>query len=368
MITYNIGFNLREYLGTHTVYMVTTINGVRKFKSTKWKVKPKEWDQRLERVRESHINFEQINKDLAARKQALISTMLDAQLKGKQTVSLDYSGGHTVKNFVEAWVAEVKGKRSPETIENNLKHLRKLTAFAGEEITFKDIDSDFLRKYETHIRKDGKDNSTYVTAIWKTLKKWFNAARKKGITDLYPFDNYENPTYNPDEKDYLTLNELDRWEVYAKGATGEARETAVYFLLGCYSGLRISDWFRFSLKNIRKDQISIRTQKNQSYVSIPIHRRLKLVLDLIKNTPLTITEPYINRRLKKIANHLKIKKHLSSHSGRKTFAVTMCAERGISSETCAEIMGITISVCVKSYYRVTPEKVKYETSKAWEGI
>lgn len=53
-----------------------------------------------------------------------------------------------------------------------------------------------------------------------------------------------------------------------------------------------------------------------------------------------------------------IKKNLRTHIGRHTFWV-LCAELGLSIETTAELMGITISVC-KTYYKVTRQKVNRE--------
>lgn len=371
MITYNIEYILRQYGETHTVYLVTTINGVRKFKSTRWKVKPSQWDSKAERARDNHLKAEEINQDLAARKQALISSLLAAQLQGKSKIDLN-TVHHNLYSFVEGWIEEVRNKRSEGTIKANEKHLKKLKDFAGPDLTFDEIDTAFLSRYENHIRGKGtkhrKGNSTYITAIWKTLKKWFNAARKKGLTDNYPFDQYENPVYDPDEKDFLNLSELNKWEKFTEGAKGETKQAALYFLLGCYSGLRISDWFKFSLKNVHNKEIRLRATKNNSWLTVPIHSRLKKVLDQIKVTPLTVSEPFINREIKEIAKSLKIDKYLTTHSARGTFAKTICLERGVTSETTAEIMGITLAVFIKSYSKITPEKIKIETSRAWAGL
>jgi integrase len=71
----------------------------------------------------------------------------------------------------------------------------------------------------------------------------------------------------------------------------------------------------------------------------------------------------MNRTLKGIAG---IKKRITTHTGRHTFAITMCAEAGISAETCAELMGITIATCVNNYYRVTNRKIDKECLGAWK--
>jgi integrase/recombinase XerD len=84
--------------------------------------------------------------------------------------------------------------------------------------------------------------------------------------------------------------------------------------------------------------------------------------------PLKEPEPMINRELKEIAKRLGIGKSLSSHSARRTFAITMCLDRGIRSESIAEMMGITLDTFVKAYSKVTPEKILKETQLAWQGL
>jgi hypothetical protein len=46
----------------------------------------------------------------------------------------------------------------------------------------------------------------------------------------------------------------------------------------------------------------------------------------------------------------------------------MCLERGISSETAAKLMGITLSVFEKNYSYVTSDKILMETSAAWKDL
>jgi site-specific recombinase XerD len=69
--------------------------------------------------------------------------------------------------------------------------------------------------------------------------------------------------------------------------------------------------------------------------------------------------------LKLIGLAAKINKNLRTHIGRHTFAV-LCAELGLSIETTAELMGITIKVA-SVYYKITRSRVKDEFA-AWGKI
>jgi integrase len=96
---------------------------------------------------------------------------------------------------------------------------------------------------------------------------------------------------------------------------------------------------------------------------MPIIGRLQKHLERVRQVPLKITEQEMNRTLKGMAG---IKKRITTHTGRHTFAITMCAEKGISAETCSELMGITIATCVNNYYRVTNRKIDKECLGAWQ--
>lgn len=101
---------------------------------------------------------------------------------------------------------------------------------------------------------------------------------------------------------------------------------------------------------------------------MPVSSPLKRALERIKDIPLEIEEPTINEKLKEIAKECEINKRITSHTGRHTFAITMCAEQGISCETCATLMGITIATCSDNYSRVSNIKIEKETITAWEGL
>jgi site-specific recombinase XerD len=347
-------------------------------------VSVRQWSVKDEQVK-NHPLENDINARLRDAKSKVSSKFNERVLSGKHITSKElktvFSGGRDMNNlfdFTESFIKEVQHKRSASTLENYRKHLLRLELYnGGKSLFFEDIDQDWLAKYETTLRDEniGKDqdrklSNNYVHALFKTLKVIFNAAIKKGIITDYPFDRYENPVYVAPVKDYLTLEEIAKIEKFADETTDPVlKQTAVYFLLGISTGLRISDWFTFDIKeNIKDGKVFLRAKKNGEWVTMPVNAILKRNLTRMAKLPLSIEEPTINEKLKIIAKKNKISKHLTSHSGRHSFAITLCADRGISSETCAELMGITINTCVENYYRISNRKIDSETVRAWEGL
>lgn len=363
------------------IYLRLTIAGQSSFISTGHAVPLNMWDEKKERVKDGFLLASVINPDITTRKQTVIKRLAEIQVAGGTITAaqakLLFAGAdlRNIFDFVEAYSAEVKHKREEGTLENYRKHIKVLEDFHGSRnLTFQEINHSYLVKFEAYLRARAKGDGqllggNYIFAIFKTLKTFFNAARKRGLISHYPFEAYESPEYKAPGKDYLTLAELDKMEQFLESKNYVVYQTVLYYLLGCYSALRISDWYRFSYKTHVKDQrLQLWTKKNGEWVTMKIMGRLAKILELVRDTPLTITEQEINRTLKDLAKDAEINKKLSTHTARHTFAITMCADQDISAETCAELMGITLKTCVENYYKVTNRKIDKETGRAWEGL
>ncbi len=353
------------------IYIRIYINGKRTYKATGYEVLQKDWDEVSETVRPSCRDAAHINADLATKKSVLLQELVGQQVNGKQisvaSVKQSMAGAASLNLplFVEQFKKEVAGKRGEGTIRNYTKHLKKLVDYHGSgNLTFSDITPQYLINYELFLRASVGNN--YTHGLLKTLRTFFNAALKRKLITDYPFGAYEFPQYNSPVKAYLTMEELQAWENHLPEIKEPAiYQTALYFLLGAYSSLRISDWGKFNKTMVEGDMIRLRATKNNANISMPISRPLARVLKLIEKTPLTIEEPTINEKLKTIASDLEINKHITSHTARHTFAVTICLSNKISSETAAELMGITLQTFVENYSQVTDEKIKRETKVAW---
>jgi integrase/recombinase XerD len=357
----------------YPIYIRITVNGRTKYIASGIFVVKGNWDSKNELIR-NHASSDIWNADLASRKQTLIQAIVERQVKGVETTAAEVKdifskNSNNFFDFASSFINEVRHKRRANTLENYRKHLLKLELYHGSRILmFDQLTHDYLVKYEEYLRSHVGEN--YIHALWKTLKTFFNAARKRGVTTAYPFANYENPKYTAPEKDYLTMPEIKEIEKLADRTKDPTiRQTAVYFLFGCYSGLRLSDWRQFSMtKHVHGDEIVLRAIKNKEPIAIPIHTRLRRNLARMRATELTMEEPVINRTLKEIAGLIGSGKRITTHTGRHTFAVTMCLNRGISSEVVAELMGITLKTFVGNYSQITRSKMMEEARRAWKTL
>lgn len=107
------------------------------------------------------------------------------------------------------------------------------------------------------------------------------------------------------------------------------RNTAYYFLLGSYSGLRHSDWVRFNYETMVEDGfLKLRAKKNKKYVVMLIGKTLNKILHVVKELPPPMSNQKCNVMLKAIGTSVAIKKELTTHVARHSFGC-MCAANKI---------------------------------------
>jgi site-specific recombinase XerD len=368
------------------IYVRVTVNRKRSLISTKVKVFPSQWDKHGQKII-NHPSRKQLNVTITNKLNQVLKS-----LNKREMEEVHYTA-ESIKNtvvgkdrtnifvFAETYASEVGGKREQGTITNYGKHMRKLEVFVGsKELTFEEVDVDFLNRYESFLRKQVLEykkgsrplNNNYVHLLMRTFRKMFNAAKIKGLTSNYPFDAYEFPSVKPPMKDYLSIDEMKLFEELVETTANKSwKQAGIYLLFGCYTGLRISDWklFNPATKIVENGKrILLRAKKNGEWVGMKISNPLQRNLKRMEATPLTMEEQTINEKLKEIAGDLKIKKKLTTHSGRHSFAITLCAELGISVESCAELMGITVKTCIDNYYRVSRVKLDNATDAAWNEL
>lgn len=110
------------------------------------------------------------------------------------------------------------------------------------------MSSDFLLKFEIYMREECRLSTNTIARHMKSLKRYVNVARKKGIITEYPFLNYTIRTEQV-HRDALTEKELEILEKYRESLS-EPNEVLNAFLFSCYTGLRYSDVRIFTKQNI----------------------------------------------------------------------------------------------------------------------
>jgi site-specific recombinase XerD len=338
----------------------------RRFLPLQIKLKPSEWDRQTQRVKSTHPKAGVINNVLKLKLADLQGNMATEMLN--KDFSIDRIAGKKVEKttfmyFAGKCLSEWEKRRSPATITAYMSMLTQLRNF-DRFVFIEDITPDWLARYEQHCRTECGDAGTlkriaFVSVIIKE-------AIRKDIVQKDPFIIYKKPPKKNPPKIWLTVNELGRIEKLAETSPSDIlRNTAYWFLLSCYTGLRYSDIEKFNAKKmIQEGRMVLYTQKTGEVVSIKLTRKLKDLIRKVGKLPAIYSNQKANQYLKAIAHVCKIDKVLTFHTGRHTFAV-QCANLGISQEVTAKLLGQSDLRTTAIYYKITNTRVDNEMKK-WE--
>jgi len=101
--------------------------------------------------------------------------------------------------------------------------------------------------------------------------------------------------------------------------------------------------------------VILQAKKNKKIVSIPIHTRLKNVLEFVKDNPFSLSEEKTREFAKEISKLAGIKKHVKFHTSRHSFAMLLM-KKGFSIDETSHLLGDTVAVA-RIYARIHNESL-----------
>lgn len=149
------------------------------------------------------------------------------------------------------------------------------------------------------------------------------------------------------------------------------------FLVSCFTGLAYADLSNLSKEHLYNAPngslwIKINRKKTDEKSTIPV---LKIVEDLIikyEDNPLSISKNKLfpvssnqrmNGYLKEIADICGIRKELTTHIARHTFATTVTLNNDIPIETVSKMLGYSSLKTTRIYARILDRKIENDMNK-----
>lgn len=230
----------------------------------------------------------------------------------------------------------------------------------------------FVTEFEhfllVHERMQTNSAHKYIV----NLKRIMNVAVSLEWIPKNPFDNFRCSYTNP-EREILTQAELDVM-LYKQIDMPRLSEVRDIFLFCCYTGFAYADVAKFERDALTigmdgKYWLSTIRQKTGTRESVPL---LSIPLEIInrfkdhsfcekynKLLPVNSNQKY-NAYLKEIAVICGIKKTLTSHMARHTFATTVTLSNGVPLETVSKMLGHTKLSTTQIYAKVLDTKVSQD--------
>lgn len=241
--------------------------------------------------------------------------------------------------------------------------------YKREDLYLRELNLSFIQSFHTFLKIDKGMAQNSSTKHLKLLKKIINLAVANSYMTYNPFATYKVER-EPVEIDFLDEEEL-RKIINFDTPLPRLERAKDMFLFGCFTGLAYIDIKTLAPEHFEKDSagriwIKKRRVKTGVLSRIPLLPIAKLILDKYKGGTklLPIQDPAdINKYLKDIAILCDIKKRITFHTSRHTFASTVTLANNISLEVVSKMLGHTNTRMTTHYAKLIDKCIGEQMDK-----
>lgn len=374
--------------GEALLYVRVTVNQKRSNISLKRRIPINQWDAKKSRckgagagvqqlnnyIEQSYNKLFQIYQDLTYREELITSKIIKAKFVGEDEKSkslLDLIEYHSKKIENTLAIGSIRNFGVTENYLNKFLQKEKKTT----DIYLKQLDYKFLIDFESYLANVwpvGHPKALSQNTIMKhiqRLRKIVTLAYHLEWLERDPFARWK-PKYEKTNREFLSETELDSLENYDFNNDRLDRVRDL-FVFSCYTGISYIDIMALTSNNIVKgidgaNWIVTKRKKTNNAVKVPLLAKAEEIIEKYSGHPMTavtlsllpiITNEKLNAYLKEVANHVGIKKNLTFHMARHTFATTITLSNGVPIETVSKLLGHTKIATTQIYARVLEHKV-----------
>lgn len=401
----NIRFIVRDMDSDteQTVYVTSRFGRNEKLMyATPLKVEPIFWNEKDGRVKSSKYCAyrDEVNGALNAIEVLVKSFIAKAATSDNETVSkeslknlLDIhfgkkkAKGGDFHSFFEDFIKQCDFRLSPrkadQAIDYKTKREYARTYYYIQEyeknrkirLEFCDIDKLFFNDFVTYLQELNLSTNT----IWHktvSIKAVMKAANEQELTDNTKYATFKNIS-EESQAVALSEKELDLLAKFDFSQSPRLERTRDLFLIGCWTGLRFSDFTRIKRENIKDNMLTIQQQKTNEFVTIPLHPVFISIWEKYNGVlPSDISNRQFNDNLKDVCKEAGINERVmksitkggkkqttvyekwqlvSSHTARRSFATNLY-KSGFPSISIMQITGHKTESSFLKYIKVTKEE------------
>lgn len=391
--TFNLLFYVRRArpnrLGEVPIFMRITVNGVRSDISEKKFILPEHWNSLKGKAVESSKGCKEINLFLDAIRMRILTIRRNMELDGTELTAqslLDrYLGKdkperHTLMELFREHNERCRAlsgiDMAPATVlryEASLRHTEQflLHTYRKQDIYLDELNRQFLMDYEFYLKSVRRCNHNSATKYLKNFKKIVRLALDKEWLDKDPFSGIKFK-FEQVERDFLEMHEVEKLQ-RKQIDIPRLEQVRDVFVFCCYTGLAFTDVKQLTQDHIATDIHSAKwirkpRQKTGNVCNIPLLEVPLKILDKYKAAPYCQTHGVLlpvlcnqkmNAYLKELADICGIRKQISTHTTRHTFATCMLAN-GVSMESVAKMLGHSDTKMTRHYARILDSTVYRE--------
>ncbi|RXP60300.1 site-specific integrase [Lutibacter sp. HS1-25] len=365
-----------------------TVNQKRTNISLKRKINIDHWDKSKSRLKGNSENARKQNQFIEQIKAKLHKVHIDLYNQEKlitaQLIKATFLGegenNKSLNELIKYHSEKAKGTFAIGTIRNYgitenyiskfLQQKRKTT-----DIYLNQLDYKFICDFENFLHclwpkehPKALGQNTVMKHIQR-LRKMVTLSYHLEWIDKDPFIRWK-PTFEKTNREFLSDSELSNLETY-EFISERLERVRDLFIFSCYTGIAYIDIMQLTHNNIHlgidgNKWIITKRQKTKITVKVPILEKAQYLIDKYCSHPMTqvtgtlfpvITNEKLNAYLKEVANFSGIKKNLTFHMARHTFATTVTLTNGVPIETVSKMLGHTKISTTQIYAKVIERKV-----------
>ena len=406
MNTYKILFFIRgEKLNPDTnkcpIYLRITKDNIRTEISLNLVVEPKRWDKRKQCVKGSSPESNSLNESLKDNEVKLRNTFNEMSRNGetitakslKERLLGKTAPKKTVQYLFDFYLQQIRSRIGNDFSNSTLKkyqycnnHLMNfIWKSKGEkDIPLSEINYHFIKEFREYLReasefkgRDGKITIKKANEHNSTLKylKMFKTVVKEGMNcgwlALDPFASFKDK-FKEVEQVFLYTDDLK--SIMDKEIQNERLSLVRdLFVFACFTGFAYSDCKKLKPEDLITDRkgrkwITIYRTKSNTPCRVPLLPIADQIIKKYEHHPICLnngvllpmlTNQKYNSYLKEIGDVSGIRKNLTTHVGRRTFA-SVAINYDVPAETIIKIIGHKNFKHLHLYAKVNEDKIVYD--------
>lgn len=311
-----------------------------------------------------HIDLENLYYKLAVKEDIVTITRIRNIFLGKDSLGEEYFLMDLFDKLIGQKQSLVKSKViEAASADSYICTRRKIIDFLkstyhSKDINLKKINHEFVTGFEVYLLSEGNCSHNTMIRHMRRLKQVTTSAYRNRYIDRDPFADTVLSVKKP-EKQVLTEKELQRIIIqeFDNASLNKVRDM---FLFCCMTGLSYIDLKHLKHSDITDNIIIMNRSKTKNPCFIPL---LPIPLVLIKKYKSKTeyifpvpTNKQMNDRLKPIGKTCSIRKILTMHMARRTFA-TLMITKGMPIESIAKILGHSDLKTTQIYAKILDQKI-----------
>lgn len=377
-------------LGRVPIMAQWKIGGVQKSLSTKLNVLPERWT--FERTLGLTKDDKMINAELDRIRMAIMEKFHEMLQRGeivtaeklKCAVTGNGHSGHP-RSFVEVfdlWLEDYAKSigitTSKRTFDKYVVVRNRLQLFIQErfnmsDMLLEDVNPKFINDFDTYIRQNYQVAHNHAMKIRQKLRTIFKMAHDNGWVSKNPFAAVRIQ-YDPVEREVLTKSELATL-MQTDMQIERLERVRDIFVFSCFTGLAHCDVYRLKPENIIVDDngqpwIKTSRQKTSVSVNVPLLEIPQMIIAKYKDDKTlkgsllpVLSNDCTNIYLKEVATLCRIKKKLTFHVARHTFATTVALSNGVPIESVSKMLGHRNIRTTQIYAKVMNDKLSEDMNR-----